>query len=149
MKITQETDYALRILMYLAIAGKGVKIDAKTISEAEGVTLRFTLKILRKLAQTGMVISFRGVNGGYALDVEPKDLNMKNVIEAIEGPIYINKCLYDEELCNLNRSSTCKLHYIFSEIQEKVLKEFEDTSIQDILDGKSKKDCLNGKNEKD
>ncbi len=141
MKITQETDYALRILIYLGEAGKGVKIDAKTISEAEGVTLRFTLKILRKLAQSKIVVSFRGVNGGYALDVEPAKLNMKRVIEAIEGPIYINKCLYDENLCNLNRSTTCKLHYTFSEIQERVLKEFEDTTINDIIEGKSKGNC--------
>ncbi len=141
MKITQETDYALRILIYLGEAGKGVKIDAKTISEAEGVTLRFTLKILRKLAQSKIVVSFRGVNGGYALDVEPSELNMKRVIEAIEGPIYINKCLYDENLCNLSRSTTCKLHYTFSEIQERVLKEFEDTTILNIIEGKSKGDC--------
>lgn len=141
MKITQETDYALRILIYLGEAGKGVKIDAKTISEAEGVTLRFTLKILRKLAQSKIVVSFRGVNGGYALDVEPSELDMKRVIEAIEGPIYINKCLYDENLCNLSRSTTCKLHYTFSEIQERVLKEFEDTTILDIIEGKSKGDC--------
>ncbi len=141
MKITQETDYALRILIYLGEAGKGVKIDAKTISEAEGVTLRFTLKILRKLAQSKIVVSFRGVNGGYALDDEPSELNMKRVIEAIEGPIYINKCLYDENLCNLSRSTTCKLHYTFSEIQERVLKEFEDTTILNIIEGKSKGDC--------
>ncbi len=79
--------------------------------------------------------------GGYALDIEPSELNMKRVIEAIEGPIYINKCLYDEDLCNLNRSTTCRLHYTFSGIQEKVLNEFEGITIKNIIEGKSKEDC--------
>ncbi len=48
MKITQETDYAFRILLFLGRLGVGHKVDAKTISDTEGVTLRFTLKILRK-----------------------------------------------------------------------------------------------------
>ena len=78
MKITQESDYAFRILLFLGNLGVGKKVDAKTISEAEGVTLRFTLKILRKLTIGKFVISFRGVNGGYALDKEPKEITMKS-----------------------------------------------------------------------
>jgi len=133
MRITQETDYAFRITIYLANLGKGVKADAKTISQSEGVSLRFTLKILRKLCQSKLIISFRGVNGGYALNVDPKELNMKQIIEAIEGPIYLNKCLAPEGNCNINRSNSCKLHNIFCDIQNKLIKEFEAININDII----------------
>ena len=133
MKITQETDYALRILLFLSKLGEGYKVDAKTISETEGVTLRFTLKILRKLTISKIVVSFRGVNGGYALNNDPAKINMKEVIEAIEGPIYFNKCLDSQSNCNLSRSLSCKLHKTFSEIQDKIVKEFENTSLREIL----------------
>jgi len=134
MKITQETDYAFRILLFLSKLGQGVKVDAKTISDNEGVTLRFTLKILRKLTIAKLVVSFRGVNGGYALDNNPANISMKEVIEAIEGPIFLNKCLYDENNCNLARSSGCKLHKAFSGIQMKIIEEFEHTSLNDIME---------------
>lgn len=134
MKVTQESDYALRILLFLSKLGKGVKVDAKTISETEGVTLRFTLKILRKLTMAKLVVSFRGVNGGYALNHNPAEISMKDVIEAIEGEIYLNKCLYDENLCNLSRSSTCKLHKAFEDIQKVVIKEFENKNLAQILE---------------
>lgn len=136
MRITQETDYAFRILAYLAKAGRGVKVDAKTIGESEGVTLRFTLKILRKLAQTGMVVSFRGVNGGYALDRDPSDINMKMVIEAVEGPIYLNRCLIDEKACNVGRTNKCILHKAFEKIQENLIEDFERVSLQNVIDNK-------------
>lgn len=134
MKITQETDYAFRILLFLGRLGQGTKVDAKTISDTEGVTLRFTLKILRKLTISRIVVSFRGVNGGYALNNSPSKISMKEVIEAIEGPIYLNKCLYDEKNCNLARSAGCKLHKTFSGVQQKIVEEFENISLQDILD---------------
>ena len=133
MKITQETDYAFRILLFLGNLGVGKKVDAKTISEAEGVTLRFTLKILRKLTIGKFVISFRGVNGGYALDKEPKEINMKSVVETIEGPIFFNKCLDESANCNLGRSSTCKLHKTFGSIQSTIITDLEKRTLKDIL----------------
>ena len=63
MYITLEADYAVRILLYLYEQGK--RCDAKTISEDTEVTLRFALKILRKLAAVGLVRSFKGFKGGY------------------------------------------------------------------------------------
>jgi Rrf2 family protein len=138
MRITQETDYAFRILAHLARAGKGVKVDAKTIGESEGVTLRFTLKILRKLGQAKMVVSFRGVNGGYALNDSPENINMKTVIEAIEGPVFINRCLYDENYCNVGRSKECILHKAFEKIQKNLLDDFEKVTLRDVIDNNLK-----------
>lgn len=66
MFITLETDYAVRIISVLC--RQGDKMDAKTISEKACVTLRFALKILRKLVGAGLVRSFKGTQGGYVID---------------------------------------------------------------------------------
>ena len=58
MHITLESDYAIRIMIFMAQQNR--RVDAKTISESTGVTLRFSLKILRKLAGTKIVKSFKG-----------------------------------------------------------------------------------------
>ena len=77
MYITQETDYAVRIVHCLACSG--VRRDARSISEEVCVTLRFSLKILGKLSAVGIVNSFKGNKGGYELARTPADITLKDV----------------------------------------------------------------------
>ena len=83
MHITLETDYAVRITGCLA--AEKSRLDAKTIAEKTGVTLRFSLKILRKLVAGGIVKSYKGAQGGYELAKAPKDVTLRDVIDSIEG----------------------------------------------------------------
>ena len=83
MHITLESDYAIRIVQILACANN--RMDAKTIAEETCVTLRFSLKILRKLVTEGLVKSYKGSQGGYELTRPAKEISLKDVIEAVEG----------------------------------------------------------------
>ena len=65
MFLNNETDYAIRIVSCLA--DREERIDAATVAEQTGVTPRFTLKILHRLVQGGIVRSLRGNKGGYVL----------------------------------------------------------------------------------
>ncbi len=136
MKITQEVDYALRVILFLSNLGLGRKIEAKSISQQENIPLRFLLKLLRKLTHANIIKSFRGVNGGYALDQMPENINLKQVIEAIDGPIHLNKCLYDPVYCNLNRSTSCGVHRALERVQDNLVKDLESITFKNILDGK-------------
>jgi len=120
MRITQEADYAMRIVLALARRGEGVRLDAKSIATEENVPQRFALKILRKLTKAGVVKSFRGVQGGYAISRPPKDINMHDVIVAIDGPVYINRCLETPESCNLSRTEHCAIHHELGRIQSMI-----------------------------
>ncbi|AEB77066.1 RrF2 family transcriptional regulator [Clostridium botulinum] len=134
MKITQEVDYALRIVLYLCKLGFGEKIEAKFIAEHENIPIRFLLKILRKLKQSGIVESFRGINGGYALNKYPADISFKDIIISIDGPIYMNRCLYDPKSCNLNRSNRCVVHNALASIQTTLITKLESITFKDLLD---------------
>ncbi len=133
MKITQESDYAMRIVLFLCKLGVGRKIEAKAISEAEGVTLRFTLKILRKLTHRGIVASFRGVNGGYTLAREPQEITMRDVIEAVEGEIYINRCLNSKENCNVHRGNVCAVHKELARVQRNLLEDLSSVTFKKLM----------------
>lgn len=117
MRITLEADYAVRIIDCLA--KEDHRLDARSVSEKTGVTLRFTLKILRKLGIAKLVRSYKGVQGGYELTKKPADINLKEVIEAVDGPIVINKCLSGQIPCE-KMSSACYYHNVFSEVAEMV-----------------------------
>ncbi|MCI1944315.1 RrF2 family transcriptional regulator [Clostridium luticellarii] len=138
MRITQESDYGLRVVLYLSKLGYGKKIEAKSIARDENVPLRFLLKLLRKLTQAGIIKSYRGVNGGYALNLMPEKITLRSIIEAIDGPIYLNRCLYDPERCTANRNGHCDIHNSLLKIQNHLIEELESVNFKDILENNIK-----------
>ena len=122
MRITQEADYAIRITYCLAMEKQ--KTGAKQIAETTGVSLRFALKILRKLILAGIVKSYKGVNGGYELLKPPSEISLGEVIEVIDGPIAINNCLKNEFVCSrVQAPDACDFHRVFHSINDMVRKE--------------------------
>ncbi len=91
MRITHEADYAIRVTYCLALCRR--KAVREGYFEVTGVTLRFALKILRKLTQSGITKSYKGVAGGYELNHSPSEISLGAIIECIDGPIAINHCL--------------------------------------------------------
>ncbi|HCJ41600.1 Rrf2 family transcriptional regulator [uncultured Ruminococcus sp.] len=118
MYITLEADYAVRITAELCKADG--KLDAKTLSDKTGVTLRFSLKILRKLVSAGLVKSFKGTQGGYMIAKDPKDMTLRMVIEAIEGTYCFSRCLQPDADCNRGASGNCPFQDAFREITKMV-----------------------------
>lgn len=133
MRVTQESDYALRVIIFLYRHGCGERVEARVISEKENIPLRFLLKLLRKMAAAGILRSYRGSGGGYAIEKPPAAVSVREVIEAVEGPIFVNKCLGDEAECNLGRASTCNIHKAMQIIQDKLLANLEDLDFEQIL----------------
>lgn len=133
MRITQEADYGLRVVLYLSNRGYGEKVEAKVISEDEKIPLRFLLKLLRKLNAGGITKSYRGVNGGYALNKYPKEITLKDVIEAIDGPICVNKCIGNPEACNAGKVGKCAVHRAMCGVQRKLIEELEKVDFEKVI----------------
>ena len=132
MRITLESDYALRIVT--AIAESDGVVDAGTLSEKTLVTQRFTLKILHKLVLDGLILSYKGAKGGYKLAKSAEEITLKNVIELIDGPIAIARCVDSEEGCSLNCDKTaCIYHHIFDTISLDVARKLAGITIADVL----------------
>ena len=132
MRITLESDYALRILSALA-KHEGV-VDAKNLSEQTQVTLQFTLKILHKLVRCELVKSYKGIRGGYSLRLPPEKITLKRVIEEIDGPIAMVRCLDSSEGCSLNQEKTaCIYHHIFDTISLDVARKLAGITILDVI----------------
>lgn len=130
MRITLESDYALRILT--AIAGYDSVTDAKTIADDTSVTPRFALKILHKLVQGNLINSYKGAKGGYELKVSPENITLKNVIELIDGPICIARCVEGE--CSLNYDkAACVYHHIFDTVSLDLARKLDSITIADVI----------------
>lgn len=137
MNITLEADYALRIVY--CFAQNNVKIDAGTIADRVGVSVRFSLKILRKLLLAGIVNSYKGTQGGYALTKSPADISMYDVINAIQGDLPINRCTdstYECQCPDVKDGMPCSMHKVFCELCEDLKAKLSKISFEALV-----KDC--------
>ena len=114
MHITQEADYAVRIVYCLAREAR--RMDARTISEQMAISLRFSLKILGKLAQSGLVVSYKGNRGGYELSRPAAQITLRQVIEAVEGPYRFSRCLDGTYDCSCSADAACPFQSVFDEV---------------------------------
>ncbi len=114
MFLNSETDYAIRIVSCLAESDE--RIDAAGIAELTGVTQRFTLKILHRLVQAGIVKSFKGNKGGYVLARPAGKITLLQVVEEIYGPLTLSRCHSDGSCGCTHPNGFCDFKEVFSDI---------------------------------
>jgi Rrf2 family iron-sulfur cluster assembly transcriptional regulator len=119
MKLTRGGEYGIRGVLYLAQHDDSKVSMLSAIAEAEDVPPRFLAKIFQALAKAGVVKSHRGAKGGFSLGRPASEITMKDVIEAIEGPIHLNVCLMAEGECS--REKVCPIHIVWEEAQVKMM----------------------------
>lgn len=117
LQIKRETDYAIRCLYYLS-GKKDEVVMVDEIAREMRIPKTFLAKILQRLAKAGLVQSYVGVKGGFYLAKKPQEINLYEVITAIEGPVAMNKCTVNKKSCGL--SGTCKVHPIWVGVRKEI-----------------------------
>ena len=87
------------------------------LAEKQNIPERFLLKIMRSLTKAGIMKSYRGVEGGFALQRAPKDITLFDVIDAVEGQTELQRCLHDIGSCSRGCSGMCSIYAAFADIQ--------------------------------
>ena len=137
MKITQEADYALRMMCLLAkeTAAGNIPVGAASLAEGVAVPTRFGLKILHKLSGADLVKTSRGATGGYSLNRNPGTITVRGIIEAIDGPIEINRCLSETHAClNNPDKDCCRLHHVFESLNSQITERLDRLTVAMVVD---------------
>ena len=103
LRVTRLTDYATVVLTVLA-ARPGDVLSAAELAASAGLELPTVAKVLRPLAQAGLVEGFRGASGGYRLARDPADISLVEVVEAMEGPLGMTECSLHDGACGIQDS---------------------------------------------
>jgi Rrf2 family iron-sulfur cluster assembly transcriptional regulator len=119
VKLTRGGEYGIRGVLYLAQQEEGKVSMLSAIAKTQEVPPRFLAKIFQALAKGGIVKSHRGAKGGFSLARPASEVTIKDVIEAVEGPIFLNVCLAVPGECN--REALCPIHTVWEEAQEKMM----------------------------
>ncbi|HWR06510.1 Rrf2 family transcriptional regulator [Sporomusa sp.] len=120
MQLNQATDYAFRVVLYLAALPLGEVTSGVVIADRQRIPPRFLQKIMRMLAAGGLVKSYRGVEGGFALTKAAEEITLYDVIVAMEGPLGIHRCLVDRKACNRVCDQECPVHQALAGVQDRL-----------------------------
>ena len=130
MHINLESDYAVRIVQYLAQSNE--RRDAQSIADSTCVSLRFTLKIMRKLVAADIVQSFKGAHGGYTLSRPASSITLRQVIEAVEGPYRFSRCVDNGYACNCSSVTACPFHSVFDDMTQMVIQKLDEATFDSL-----------------
>ncbi len=108
MNLTRESEYALKGLAQLATYPIGTTVSMAEIAAEQQLPTSFLAKIFQKLARHGLLDAERGRGSGYMLSREPAAIGMREILEAVEGPMALKQCLLWSGHCS--ESEPCPLH---------------------------------------
>lgn len=136
MAITKKAEYAITILVDLALQPNEGFVTAREIADRQGIPQTFVPQIVSILSRVGWLEGLRGPGGGVRPIIDLEQLTVKEVIETVEeAPITITRCLFDDgQLCS-NRP-VCPLHDVWVRAQEAMLRVLAETTIGDLAKSK-------------
>lgn len=132
LKLTKKADYGLIALKYLAEHPETIAVSAKDIADSYGIPAQLLAKILQQLTKSGLLKSHAGMNGGYALARDAREISTYEVIHSIDGPFFITSCTKGAKSCELTPS--CTIKEPLARVNETIAGVLKSISIQDLAD---------------
>ncbi|MDU6522155.1 Rrf2 family transcriptional regulator [Clostridium sp.] len=131
MQLNITTDYAIRIVLYLAIKEK--LTTSKEISEVMFIPESYINKIMRKLRAAGIINTYNGAKGGYDLKKNPDEISLLDIVKTMENTIRFNRCLEVDGYCSRQATKTCSVHKYYKVIQSEIETRLEKITIRDCM----------------
>ncbi|MEN6617180.1 MAG: Rrf2 family transcriptional regulator, partial [Syntrophorhabdus sp.] len=130
-QLSRKAEYAIRAMLCLAEKPVDTISSLNQIASSAEASHTFLAKILQQLGREGMVRSMRGAAGGFQLGRAARDINLLEIIETIEGPMYMNRCIMRAGLCE--RDTTCPVHPVWKAVQERMKNVMQDITLEYLV----------------
>jgi Rrf2 family protein len=131
MQITRQSEYAIRILIELAMNEEKGMMRSSLIAERQEIPEKFLQKTIQIMVHSGYIESKRGTSGGVKLAKPSRSITIADVIETVEGGIAINQCLNGNFNCA--RKPSCQVRKIFRRAQDALRNELSKESLADLI----------------
>lgn len=126
---TRRGEYGLMAILYLSRLNGDERAQTHEIAKQCNLPEPFLGQILRLLVRGGLVQSKKGVGGGFALSRKPEEINFLEVLEALEGPVAVNRCQSPIEQCP--REGQCAMEFIWAKAQDALVNVFRESTLAD------------------
>ena len=131
MLLSKTCNYALRASLYAANQSDREYIPINEISQKLNISFHFLTKILQKLTENGIMLSFRGPNGGIKLAKPAQQISLYEIIIAIDGAVIFEKCILGLDECH--NASPCPLHEQWQNIRENLKAFFQKNTLEILV----------------
>lgn len=133
LHVTRKGDYAIRGMVCLAMKPLDrVSLISEMAVEVD-VSQALLAKIFQNMSKLGLVKSYRGAGGGFILGRPADDISLLEIVEAVEGPIVLNRCLLRPGICD--RDTECTVHPVWRNVQEKMREILGSVTLQHLAGG--------------
>ncbi|HIE28584.1 TPA: Rrf2 family transcriptional regulator [Candidatus Poribacteria bacterium] len=119
MLYSQSCEYAIRALSYLALQPEEKFSPVWEIAEHQKIPKHFLGKLLQMLSKNGLVKSFRGPGGGWALNLKAAQISLLKVVKCIDGLCYLERCIFGIGTCSCE--DPCPMHEKWRPIKEQIM----------------------------
>ena len=132
MKIPARIRYSIRILAELASANNKSPLSLRKLSESESISMKYMKQIMPKLESAGLVISVKGVKGGYLLGRDSSDITIKDVFEALGSDMEFAPCIINPSFCK--KYHGCISRRVWENLNAYIVNFLEKVTIKDIIE---------------
>lgn len=132
MRLTQYTDYSLRVLIYLAMQNNDQLANIKDIADKYTISKNHLMKVIHELGKLGFIETIRGRNGGIRLALKPDQINIGAVIRKTEEDFHLVEC-FNAEKNSCILSPTCRLKHILHDALQAYLNVLDQYTLSDIV----------------
>lgn len=140
MEISRRTDYGVRVILDLASLPDNQRAPTQEIARRQNIPSPFLAKIISQLSLAGLVTTFRGAGGGVTLARSPSEISLLHVIEALEGPVRLNRCLIEPSACP--RNNHCPVHHIWARAQADLTGLLDVTTFDELVQAADERPAL-------
>jgi Rrf2 family protein len=138
LKLTKKSDYGLIAMKHLAEIQ--VSCSAKDLADAHGIPQELLAKILQRLVKAGLLVSQHGTNGGYVLARAATAITAIEVIQAIEGPLFITACVSDR---GCGRTERCTVREPLQKVRHSIEEVLGRLTISDLKESGHESELVN------
>ncbi len=140
MHVTAKADYAVRAVVELSGSSQDAPRKVDEVAQAQGIPVSFLENILTQLRSSGMVRSQRGPEGGYWLAQPPEEINLAQIIRAVEGPLVGVRGQRPEEIEYIGSAES--LQQVWVALRANLRKVLEHVTVADVAAGKLPRDIV-------
>lgn len=137
MKLSTRSRYGLRLLVELAMAPPETTMFLGDIAKQQDISEKYLSKLVIPLRGARLIVSRRGANGGYMLARDPREITLKEIVEALEGELFPLDCVKDPEVCT--RTPQCASHDVWVDLNRVISEYLEGISLESIVQDYKKK----------
>ena len=134
LKINRQTDYAVRVVLALANREPGARLSSAQIREEMLIPVAYMPRIVAQLAATGLVRTFAGRDGGLQLPRPAAEINLRDILEAFEGPVLLSECMQAKSEDDCPFRNNCPVRTKWGRAQVAMLRELASVTFADLAE---------------